>query len=55
MIEETSDPAYMYTDDDSGCLLYWPAKPPETPAEPPKPATDGVGRVAALTRRDWGL
>lgn len=55
MIEETSDPAYQYTDDDSGCLLYWPAKPPETSAEPPKPAAEGLGAVAALTRQDWGL
>lgn len=55
MIEETPDPAYQYTDDDSGCLLYWPAKPPEAPAEPPKPAAEGLGAVAALTRQDWGL
>lgn len=55
MIEETPDPAYQYTDDDSGCLLYWPTKPPETPVEPPKPSAEGLGRVAALTQRQWGL
>lgn len=54
-MNEDQDPAYQYTDDNSGCLLYWPEKPPETPVEPPKPAAEGLGTVAALTQRHWGL